>query len=1113
MTIILSLRSQNDQLTAYIGTEQLAGPTSITQLPNLDQLQQNPYQHGLALSDALGGEQLLQRLQQEPDRLLLLDADEAAQAIPWEYATLPGQRFLVTEVGFLRLIDRPTSPPPANTSLQFVALAADPLVGPNGEEKPPYDLDLQGEMQAIHCVLQESGKAVYAQRIPPTKADLRTSLKKGPAILHFSCHGGVDSTPNGPIALLYLEDKNGKADILRGDDFVRSLPSGVVRLIVLSACHSADGQANLAQALVQNGLPAAIGMQGPFPDALSDELASTLYNWLLAGQPLGEALRQARWSLFASEQIWATGLPVAYVSQNGWQPLAIPDGTPQLGSFGLPGRTNLVPETQPPMPLLGRHQMLHQLASLYDEYGRGVVTIAGAGGIGKTALAASFAARFAWRWPDGVASLSFASGNVAADAFRTALWAKLSGQHDPAFAQLPPTEQETQLLAGMQQWHGLLLLDNYETILQQPDQAGAEAIHRLVSLLANGGQALLLTSREQPAQLADEKLFPSENRTLPGLPPRSGADLFLRHSSRTREAPDRYQPLAQQVAQVTEGHPLAILLLAAEFNVTGADPTDFLANWDEQLAKARQQGLAEHHITFAVAFGRSYDRLTAEEQRRLRLLAVYEFPFLEEGAAFMWGMSLDEDAMPTLRRQLRDFTRRSLLEAEGYYQDTDQPASYRFQPALRQQLRRQLYPTDEVTQKAGMAAYGDWLTKLGYRNYAIYRDIALNRIVFVSLPLLKTAATILTEMDQLWHIRRLAWILESYGQLDKAYTLLQTVLSPTDPLPDPTKEPELAKVNSSLRHQLADIFLTRGDLEDALSLYRQSIDIKEQLGDKQGKALSLVMIAQVFLIQGNLEKSLNLTQQSINLLEELGDKRGIANALHQMAQIFSNYDGLGDAPLELYRQSLNLLEQLGDKRGQATSFHQMAQIFIIQGNLRYALLLYQQGLNLYEQLGDNQGKAVSLSNMANIFISQKEWNIAETFLQKSLELAKESQQIEVIALNNIKLGRVAGIRGDRVDALSYYREGLTFFQQIGMSHKIKQMQAIISQPKGASNIKLSSLLKKLSPEEIQQLVQQIGQLDPEMIETVRQQIETISSEEFDELLQRLIADLGLDEEG
>ena len=67
--------------------------------------------------------------------------------------------------------------------------------------------------------------------------------------------------------------------------------------------------------MVVAGTPAAVGMQGIFPDPLSDEFAAALYDYLLAGQDLAEALRQAR--LAVSKMPGALGLPVGYVAAAG----------------------------------------------------------------------------------------------------------------------------------------------------------------------------------------------------------------------------------------------------------------------------------------------------------------------------------------------------------------------------------------------------------------------------------------------------------------------------------------------------------------------------------------------------------------------------------------------------------------------------------------------------------------------------------------------------------------------------------------------------------------------------------------------------------------------------
>ncbi len=357
---------------------------------------------------------------------------------------------------------------------------------------------------------------------------------------------------------------------------------------------------------------------------MSDALAVAFYETLLAGQSVAEAARQARHTLLMARPE-AAGLPVIYVARESWRPLPVQAGQTLVGGLGLPGQVQLTSEVQPPRPLMGRNRELHDVARLYRT-GKRVVTVNGTGGVGKTALAAAFAERFAWRWPQGVRTVSFASDVVNAAAFSTTLLRALRG------------EAEAQALAAARDWDGLLLVDNYESVLQGLDEHNAEAegVHRLVAQLAEGGLRLLLTSRQQPAQLRGEVLYPGHDDPLSGLRERAAADLFLAHSTRAQDQAPAHRQLVADIAHATEGHPLAIALLAGEYDDSPVSPAAFLSGWQAELADAERAGLAGHHRTFGAAFARSYDRLTPDQQNRLGALSVFGFPFFAQGAALVW---------------------------------------------------------------------------------------------------------------------------------------------------------------------------------------------------------------------------------------------------------------------------------------------------------------------------------------------------------------------------------------------------------------------------------------------------------------------------------------------
>ncbi len=811
-------------------------------------------------------------------------------------------------------------------------------------------------------------------------------------------------------------------------------------------------QANLARALALNGVPFAIGMQESFPDPLSDDLAVALYDSLFSGLSIGEALRQARMSLARHPQ--SVGLPAGYVSTNGWsEAFPIQQGTPSVGGLGKPGESALGGEIQPPRPLLGRNLELHQIAKHFAD-GRKVITVAGTGGMGKTALAAAFAERFAWMWTRGVSGYSFANEVNAAN-FRYALMRVLFGEDGAQKgASLNESQQREAILKAAREWSGLWLFDNYESVIQgiQEKQPEAESIHRLIADLANGDADMLLTSREQPAGLRNERLFPDDNHALHGLGDGAGVELFFQHSVKAKEDARAHADFALAVQRAADGHPLAIALLAGEYDVSAVPMQAFLGNWQDELASARRGGLAGHHVTFTIAFERSYAHLSNDLQEKLASLSIFPFPFFAHGAVMIWdGSHLPDgneeiDAKVNAAQQtLSEFTRRSLLEVDANFTDKT-PATYRFQPALRQEAVRRLDAFGVAlteSQQVGYAAYGAWLAKQGYARFE--SDMGLNRVAHLSMDTMEKATDFLQGSERLWHIRRLAWLKNAWGETRLAFDLLNSAIS--ENLPNVDTDPESAKVESALRHALADIYLTRGDLDRALSLYQESLSLREQLGDKIEIGATLHAMASIFISRGDLDHALELYQKNLELLEHLDDKSALAATLHRMAVVFVMRDD-PDRALQYYQDSLQLGEQLGDKRGNAATLHQMAEVFLNRDNPDRALELYQESLQLFNQLGDKKSKAASLGNMANIYIEQKNWEQAESLLLEALELVKTTN--EPPAFEIVKLGQVAQARGDIVTALTRYREGLTMFETMGMPRESQYVRKLIARLEGST---------------------------------------------------------------
>ncbi|MDD7940717.1 BTAD domain-containing putative transcriptional regulator [Actinomycetospora lutea] len=240
-----------------------------------------------------------------------------------------------------------------------------------------------------------------------------------------------------------------------------------------------------------------------------------------------------------------------------------------------------------------------------------LVTVVGAGGVGKTRLAHELARRAPGTTTLLLAPVTDPAGvpHALAGALRLH-----TGTGDVLGACLD-------VLAGSPR---LVVLDNCEHLL--------DAVRGLAAALLEHcpGTTLLATSRE-PLGLAEEAVVRLAPLATPGaasppeeLPGVAAVAVFLDRARRVRPdlafGPDELGDVAEIVRRL-EGLPLAIELAAGRLPTFA--PAALAARLDRSLDLLGSRALHERHRTLRATVAWSYDLLSADEQRLFRTLAVF----------------------------------------------------------------------------------------------------------------------------------------------------------------------------------------------------------------------------------------------------------------------------------------------------------------------------------------------------------------------------------------------------------------------------------------------------------------------------------------------------------
>jgi DNA-binding SARP family transcriptional activator/predicted ATPase len=376
--------------------------------------------------------------------------------------------------------------------------------------------------------------------------------------------------------------------------------------------------------------------------------------------------------------------------RNGRWPPPQPEPTLDL-LFNLPA---------PLTPLVGRETELAALTEMLSAPACRLLTLTGAGGIGKTRLllALGWACRRAQQYADGVLFASLAeleptslepvAAQIAHHLTRELVGPTIATDAADALDLLRHLCRDRQLL---------LLLDNMEHLLD-----GASL---LTDLLASLPRLTIVATSREPLNLHGEWLYP-----LHGLPLASqdgAARLFTQAARRAQphfRLDESARPTVAAICQALDGHPLALEMAAA--SLRGLTLAELLAEvtagldaltTDQPNIPARQRDMRR-------LLAASWERLTPSEQTILAALSLFRQPFPAEAAQAVAGAGLRQMAGIVARAWLR-------RTADGRYQSHELLRHFAREQLAQQQLGQQ-QPDQEA---AALTRYGryhlQWLSQ------------------------------------------------------------------------------------------------------------------------------------------------------------------------------------------------------------------------------------------------------------------------------------------------------------------------------------------------------------------------------------------------------------------
>lgn len=245
---------------------------------------------------------------------LRLSETPELSSLPWEHLYHPSlERFLAlsAETTLVHYLDLPRKSPPLHVSLPLHILVV--MATP---KDLPW-LDSEQEWRVLQDAMRNLIKtgAVTLERLDMASLDgLQRALRKRPYhVLHYIGHGTFAEDRREGALMFCAPD--GAAVVVGARDLALVVSDAVsLRLVVLNGCqgsHTAsdDPFSGVAQAVVQQGVPAVLAMQSAVSDQAAITLAREFYAALADGQPVDAALAEARKTIATQLRSLEWGVP------------------------------------------------------------------------------------------------------------------------------------------------------------------------------------------------------------------------------------------------------------------------------------------------------------------------------------------------------------------------------------------------------------------------------------------------------------------------------------------------------------------------------------------------------------------------------------------------------------------------------------------------------------------------------------------------------------------------------------------------------------------------------------------------------------------------------------
>ncbi len=673
---------------------------------------------------------------------------------------------------------------------------------------------------------------------------------------------------------------------------------------------------------------------------------------------------------------------------------------------------------------IGREKEQHEVIDLLKK--NRLVTLAGAGGIGKTRLAIQVGHQLLPDYPNGV---WFVPLDSLSDPLRVPQTvASVFGIREGIDRQIIEILKNVLRLKT-----SLLILDNCEHVLDACEQL-------INTLLRHCPNLRILTTSREVLKMEGVATYylpslstPEGSDSLEKISKYEAIQLFVERAALTLSKFQLTKENAQAIADICrrlDGIPLAIELIVARVNILKVEEISKQLQKSFAILENLSRTTLSRHQTLRASIDWSWSLLTDAEQAFLRQLSVFAGGWTLEaaqsvcdGSALNLTNSLAQKSLIMVEQEVEHETRYHFHETLRQYADEKLAETGEEETIRMRQLKYFLGLSEKIESGLHATNQEEWFARAIHERDNLHAALeqAVNQDIEAGLYISARLETVWEEYD----LRAGAfWLAE----------LLQKPESEQYPL----ARARALCAQSNLLWWLQKFPQAQRGAEESLVLFKAQ-------NDQPGEIDALTILGGIYFFRGVYVEAVKLYQEALTLSQSLGDLWRQAKVYYFFGWDHSDYQ----RSFDYWEKAMVLFREAGDKRSHVLLLCQIAFVRVLNGYVELAQKYLDEAELLFSVNSQIEGRGYFQITKSIIALEHGDYEQAHSLLQEALIYSEKSGNRSDYLWALVRSGHFSLREGKIREAQEVLAETAQEFQKIG------EMIAVVFTLEGMAGVLLA----------------------------------------------------------